>query len=144
MEGGTHEEGLRNALIREIKNYLKIIKRENEEKDLTIDDIREGLTGIISVKHSDPQYEGQTKTRLANIEIRKVVLELVSKYFSQYLLEKPEIAQIIITKILLAKQARLAADKVRKITRKEPSQRFSTLPGKLADCASKDVTKREL
>jgi DNA gyrase subunit B len=144
VEGGTHEEGLRLALIKTIKSIFQINKEFKEEKEISIDDIREGLVAIISVRHLDPQYEGQTKKKLGNIEVRKITQEIIFEKFNQFLLENPEISKKIIYKIILAKQARIAAKKAREITRKSVISTFSTLPGKLADCASKDFNKRQL
>jgi DNA gyrase subunit B len=144
QEGGTHEEGFRLALTRIINTYGKNAKilKENEES-LTSDDVREGLTAVISVKHTDPQYEGQTKTKLGNSEVRGLVNKIFSEQLERYLLENPNEARIIMDKCILASRARIAAKKARELTRKN-ALTFTSLPGKLADCSSKDATKSEV
>ena len=144
-EGGTHEEGFRLALNRVINKYA----RENgflKEKDdnLTSDDCREGITAVISVKHPDPQYEGQTKTKLGNTEVRKIVSDIFGTQLERFLLENPDEANIIIEKASLASQARMAAKKARELTRRKNVLEISSLPGKLADCSSKDATISEI
>ena len=144
-EGGTHEEGFRLALNRVINKYA----RENgflKEKDdnLTSDDCREGITAVISVKHPDPQYEGQTKTKLGNTEVRKIVSDIFGTQLERFLLENPDEAKIIIEKASLASQARMAAKKARELTRRKNVLEISSLPGKLADCSSKDATISEI
>ncbi|NLI63071.1 MAG: DNA topoisomerase (ATP-hydrolyzing) subunit B [Methanosarcinaceae archaeon] len=143
-EGGTHLVGFRSALTRASNDY---IKRNNLEKDgsgLTGDDIREGLTAIISVKLLEPQFEGQTKTKLGNSEVRGIVESIVSEGLGDFYEENPKIAQAIFEKALLAKKARLAAKKARELTRRKNALEVSTLPGKLADCSEKDPTLCEL
>ncbi len=145
IEGGTHEEGFRLALNRIINKYA----RDNgflKEKDdnLTSDDCKEGITAIISVKHPDPQYEGQTKTKLGNSEVRKVVSSIFGEQLERFLMENPDQAKIIIEKANLASQARLAAKKAREATRRKNGLEISSLPGKLKDCSSKDASICEI
>lgn len=138
-EGGTHEEGFRLSLTRVINNYAKdsgVLKKDEEA--LQGEDVREGLTGIISVKHPDPQYEGQTKTKLGNSEVRKIVSNIFADQLERYLLENPSDAKIIIEKAVVASKARLAAKKARELTRRKGALEISSLPGKLADCSSRD------
>lgn len=145
QEGGTHEEGFRLALTRIINNYAKnnnILKKEDES--LSGDDVREGLTAIISVKHPNPQYEGQTKTKLGNSEVRKITSNILSTSLETYMLEHPDVARIIVDKAILASQARLAAKKARELTRRKSGMEITSLPGKLADCSSKDPSESEL
>ena len=145
IEGGTHEEGFRMALTRIINNYAKnnnFIKKDDE--NLTGDDVREGLTAIISVKHPDPQYEGQTKTKLGNAEVRKIASNIISNSLEIFLLENPDTAKIIVEKALLASRARMAAKRAREMTRRKNVLEVSSLPGKLADCTSKDPTISEV
>lgn len=144
QEGGTHEEGFRLALTRVINKYAVQYKylKDADEK-LTADDVREGLTAVISVKHPDPQYEGQTKTKLGNSEIRPIVSKIFGDQLERHLLENPAEAKIIIEKCMLASRARLAAKKAREATRKT-ALGFTSLPGKLSDCSSRDATKCEV
>ena len=138
-EGGTHEEGFRLSLTRIINNYAKesgVLKKDEEA--LQGEDVREGLTGIISVKHPDPQYERQTKTKLGNSEVRKIVSNIFAEQLERYLLENPSDAKIIIDKAVVASKARLAAKKARELTRRKGALEISSLPGKLADCSSRD------
>ncbi|MCD7840807.1 MAG: DNA topoisomerase (ATP-hydrolyzing) subunit B [Erysipelotrichaceae bacterium] len=144
-EGGTHEEGFRMALTRVLNKYAKngnFIKKDDEA--LTGDDCREGLTAIISVKHPDPQYEGQTKTKLGNSEVRRITNKVVSDALEKFLLENPNTAQIIINKAILASHARLAAKKARETTRRKSALDSINLPGKLADCQSRDPSECEV
>ena len=144
QEGGTHEEGFRLALTKVINNYAKTNRFvKDSDESLTSDDVREGLTAIISVKHPDPQYEGQTKTKLGNSEVRGIVNKIFSEQLERFLLENPDQAKIIIEKSLLAAKARIAAKKARELTRKSALS-ISTLPGKLADCSSRDATVSEI
>ena len=143
-DGGTHEEGVRRALTRIINNYARknnILKEKDES--LTGDDIKEGLTMIISCKHPNPQFEGQTKGRLGNSEVRKLADSVFSKGFDRFLMENPTDAKIIIDKALLASRARNAAKKAREIERKGDLQRINTF-GKLSDCKSKDPLETEI
>ncbi|HEL1736987.1 TPA: DNA topoisomerase (ATP-hydrolyzing) subunit B [Streptococcus suis] len=144
-EGGTHEQGFRTALTRVINDYAKKNKilKENED-NLTGEDVREGLTAVISVKHPGPQFEGQTKTKLGNSEVVKITNRLFSDAFAEFLLENPQIARRIVEKGILASKARIAAKRAREVTRKKSGLEISNLPGKLADCSSNDTTKTEL
>lgn len=144
-EGGTHEQGFRTALTRVINDYAKKNKilKENED-NLTGEDVREGLTAVISVKHPGPQFEGQTKTKLGNSEVVKITNRLFSDAFGEFLLENPQIARRIVEKGILASKARIAAKRAREVTRKKSGLEISNLPGKLADCSSNDATKTEL
>lgn len=144
-EGGTHEEGFRNALTRIINNYAKdknLMKKD--EESLQGEDVREGITAIISVKHPDPQYEGQTKTKLGNSEVRKIVSNVFSEQLERFLLENPTTAKIIVEKAVIASKARQAAKKARELTRRKGALEISSLPGKLADCSSRDPKASEI
>ena len=144
-EGGTHEDGVKRALTRIINNYAKNNKilKENDDS-LTGDDVREGLTMIISCKHPDPQFEGQTKTKLGNSEVRKIADDVFSKGFERFLLENPNEAKTIVEKSLTAAQARVAAKKAREITRRKGDLEITNFPGKLTDCKSKDSSESEI
>ncbi len=144
-EGGTHEEGFRLALTRVINAYAKnnnLIKKPEEA--LSGDDVREGLTAIISVKHPDPQYEGQTKTKLGNAEVRKIASTIISTCLETFLLENPDTAKTIVEKGIIASRARIAAKKAREMTRRKTGMEITSLPGKLADCSSRDASKSEI
>ncbi len=144
-EGGTHEEGFRLALTRVINNYAKnkgFLKKD--EESLSGDDCREGLTAIISVKHPDPQYEGQTKTKLGNAEVRKIASNIISEALDKFLLENPNTASIIVNKAIVASRARMAAKRAREMTRRKTALDSTSLPGKLADCSSKDPSECEV
>ena len=144
-EGGTHEEGFRNALRQVINDYAKSHKYLKDNDDpLTNDDVKEGITAIVSVKHPNPQYEGQTKTKLGNSEVRPIVYQLVKEKLNTFLMENPDEAKMIIEKTMLASRARLAAKKARELTRRKTVLEFSSLPGKLADCSSRDASKCEV
>ena len=144
-EGGTHEEGVRRALTRIINKYAQTNKFLKEKDDpLTGEDVREGLTMIVSCKHPNPQFEGQTKTKLGNSEVRSIADKIFSEQFERFLLENPNEAKMIMDKSLLAARARIAAKKAREITRKPAGLEISSLPGKLADCSSKDPKVSEL
>ncbi|HER1955875.1 TPA: DNA topoisomerase (ATP-hydrolyzing) subunit B [Streptococcus pyogenes] len=144
-EGGTHEQGFRSALTRVINDYAKKNKilKENED-NLTGEDVREGLTAVISVKHPNPQFEGQTKTKLGNSEVVKITNRLFSEAFQRFLLENPQVARKIVEKGILASKARIAAKRAREVTRKKSGLEISNLPGKLADCSSNDANQNEL
>ena len=144
-EGGTHESGMKTALTRVINDYARRQKlmKENEEK-LSGEDVREGLTAVISIKHPDPQFEGQTKTKLGNSEARTITDRLFSTHFDKFLMENPQVARKIVEKGILASKARLAAKRAREVTRKKSGLEISNLPGKLADCSSNDPTISEL
>ncbi|HAQ4782675.1 TPA: DNA topoisomerase (ATP-hydrolyzing) subunit B [Enterococcus faecium] len=144
-EGGTHESGLKTALTRVINDYARKQKLMKENDDnLTGEDVREGLTAVISIKHPDPQFEGQTKTKLGNSEVRTVTDRLFSEHFMKFLLENPSVGRQIVEKGLLASRARLAAKRAREVTRRKGALEISNLPGKLADCSSNDPEKCEL
>ena len=144
-EGGTHESGMKTALTRVINDYARRQKlmKENEEK-LSGEDVREGLTAVVSIKHPDPQFEGQTKTKLGNSEARTITDRLFSTHFDKFLMENPQVARKIVEKGILASKARLAAKRAREVTRKKSGLEISNLPGKLADCSSNDPTISEL
>lgn len=144
-EGGTHEEGFRLALTRVINNYAKnnnFLKKDDES--LSGDDCREGLTAIISVKHPDPQYEGQTKTKLGNSEVRKIASSIISEALDKFLLENPDTAATIMNKAIVASRARMAAKRAREMTRRKTALDSIALPGKLADCSSKNPSECEV
>src|SRR5690625_569276 len=144
-EGGTHEVGFRTALTRVINDYAR---RSNlfkeDDPNLTGDDVREGMTAIVSVKHTDPQFEGQTKTKLGNSDVRSVTDSIFSEAFSKYLFENPTIGKAIVEKGVMASRARMAARQARELTRRKSALEVSNLPGKLADCSSKDAEISEL
>ena len=143
-EGGTHLTGFQTALTRSINNYIKSIPKYKNEKSLSGNDVKEGLAAVISVKVSDPQFEGQTKTKLGNSEVRGIVESVVNECLAEFMEENPTIARLIVDKAVIASQAREAARKAREnIQRKGALEGFS-LPGKLADCGSKDPEKCEL
>ncbi len=142
-EGGTHEEGLTLAVTRILNNYAHKAKLVKDEEKFTKEDCIEGLTAIVSVKHPNPQYEGQTKTKLGNSEVRKIVNAIVSEGLDQYLMENPAEGKAVVEKIQLASKARDAARVAREKIRKSALE-ITTLPGKLADCSSKDPEICEL
>ena len=144
VEGGTHLSGFKNALTRVFNDYAKKFGYIKEsDKNLSGDDIREGLTAVISVKLPDPQFEGQTKTKLGNSEVRGIVDGVFGDKITTFLEENPAIGKMILDKALLASRAREAARKARELTRKSVLERTS-LPGKLADCSSKDPDECEV
>lgn len=144
-EGGTHESGFKTALTRVINDYARKQKLMKENDDnLTGEDVREGLTAVISIKHPDPQFEGQTKTKLGNSEVRTVTDRLFSEHFSKFLFENPNVGRQIVEKGMLASKARLAAKRAREVTRRKGALEISSLPGKLADCSSREPEKCEL
>ncbi|UUX33068.1 DNA topoisomerase (ATP-hydrolyzing) subunit B [Fundicoccus culcitae] len=144
-EGGTHEFGFKSALTRVINDYARKMNliKENEE-NLSGEDVREGLTIVISVKHPNPQFEGQTKTKLGNSEVRGITDRIFSTHLEAFLMENPKTARIIVDKGILASKARLAAKRAREMTRKKSGLEIANLPGKLADCSSKDPEQCEL
>jgi len=144
-EGGTHEAGFKTALTRVINDYAHKsgVLKENDD-NLSGEDVREGLTAVVSVKHPDPQFEGQTKTKLGNSDARSVTDRTFSDHFTKYLMEHPTEARLIIDKAMLASKARLAAKRAREVTRKKSGLEISNLPGKLADNSSKDPEISEL
>ena len=144
-EGGMHETGFRDAMRRVVNNYAREYKFLKEgEDDLTYDDITEGLTCVISVKHPNPQFEGQTKTKLGNSEVRRIVSQIVGDQLNRFFLEDPKLARTIMEKIIGAANARLAARKAREEARRKGGLDLTTLPGKLADCSSKNPEECEL
>jgi DNA gyrase subunit B len=144
-EGGTHESGFKTALTRVINDYARKhnIFKENDP-NLSGEDVREGITAIVSIKHPDPQFEGQTKTKLGNSEVRAITDTVFASTFDKFLLENPNVARKIVDKGLMASRARLAAKKARELTRRKSALEVSSLPGKLADCSSKDPSESEL
>ena len=145
VEGGTHEDGVRLALSRVINNYAKnnnIIK--SKEDALTADDVKEGLAMIVSCKHPDPQFEGQTKTKLGNAEVRKIASSVFGEKLEKFLLENPAEAKIIVEKSMMASRARMAAKKAREMTRRKGGLEITNKWGKLTDCKSNDPTVSEI
>jgi DNA gyrase subunit B len=145
IEGGTHLSGFRSGLTRSVNEYIK--KNENfKNKNLKLsgEDIREGLTAIISIKIPNPQFEGQTKTKLGNSDIDGIIQSIVGDYIFVFLEENPAIANLILDKAIRALEAREAARKAREITRKKTNFDYISLPGKLSDCSEKDPAKTEL
>ncbi|ARF68391.1 DNA gyrase subunit B [Paenibacillus larvae subsp. larvae] len=144
-EGGTHESGFKSALTRVINDYARktnVLKDSNS--NLSGDDVREGIAAIISVKIPDPQFEGQTKTKLGNSEVRGIVESLLAEKLQEFLEENPSTAKRIMEKSMQAARAREAARKARELTRRKSALEVSSLPGKLADCSSKDAAISEL
>ncbi|MFI8625659.1 DNA topoisomerase (ATP-hydrolyzing) subunit B [Bacillus altitudinis] len=144
-EGGTHEAGFKTGLTRVINDYARkngVFK--DGDSNLSGEDVREGLTAIISIKHPDPQFEGQTKTKLGNSEARTITDSLFSEALEKFLLENPDAARKIVEKGVMAARARMAAKKARELTRRKSALEVSSLPGKLADCSSKDPSISEL
>ncbi|QKS73118.1 DNA topoisomerase (ATP-hydrolyzing) subunit B [Paenalkalicoccus suaedae] len=144
-EGGTHESGFKTGLTRVINDYARKnnLFKENDP-NLIGDDVREGLTAIISVKIPDPQFEGQTKTKLGNSEARTITDSLFSEHMAKFLAENPTVARQIVDKGLMASRARDAAKKARELTRRKSALEVSSLPGKLADCSSRDAKISEI
>ncbi|MBE1556529.1 DNA gyrase subunit B [Filibacter limicola] len=144
-EGGTHESGFKTALTRVINDYARKNGMLKEaDPNLSGDDVREGLTAIISIKHPNPQFEGQTKTKLGNSEVSTITNSLFSEGFQRFLLENPTTARQVIDKSLMAARARLAAKNAREFTRRKSALEVSSLPGKLSDCSSRDPAISEL
>ena len=144
-EGGTHEDGVKRALTRIINSYGKKNKfLKDNDAPLTGDDVREGLTMIISCKHPDPQFEGQTKTKLGNSEVRKIADDVFSKGFERFLLENPDEAKLIMEKAMTAARARVAAKKARELTRRKGDLDVINFGGKLVDCKDKDPSVCEI
>lgn len=145
QEGGTHEDGFRLALTRVINNYAKNNNLLKKDETLAGDDVREGLTAIISIKHPDPQYEGQTKTKLGNSEVRKIVSNILGEQLERFFMEHPDVAKVIVDKAIVASKARLAAKKARELTRRKSAlDGISSLPGKLSDCSSRNAEECEI
>jgi DNA gyrase subunit B len=144
-EGGTHETGFKSALTRVINDYArKNNQLKEKDESLTGDDVREGMTAVVSVKHPDPQFEGQTKTKLGNSDARLATDRMFSETFSRFMMENPTVARQIVEKGILAQRARLAAKRAREMTRKQSGLEISSLPGKLANNTSKDPAISEL
>ena len=143
-EGGTHEEGFRNSLTRILNTYGKNANIFKKDESLSGDDVREGLTAIVSCKISDPQFEGQTKTKLGNTEVRRIASQAMSDKFEAYLLENPATAKLIVEKSLLALRARIAAKKAREATRRKSPLDSLGFASKLSDCRTKDPTLAEM
>ncbi len=144
-EGGYHEDGFRMALTRCINAYAKNNNMIKKDESLSQEDVKEGLVAIISVKHPDPQYEGQTKTKLGNSEVRKIVSNIAGEQINRFFLENPDIAKAIVEKAEIASKARIAAKKARELTRRKSAlDGISSLPGKLTDCSSKDASECEI
>ncbi|ACI19149.1 DNA topoisomerase (ATP-hydrolyzing) subunit B [Dictyoglomus thermophilum] len=144
IEGGTHVTGFRTALTRVVNNFARSWGLWKENESLSGDDVREGLTAIVSVKVPDPQFEGQTKTKLGNTEVRKFVEKVVEEELTEYFSKNPDTGKLIITKIIEAYRARQAARKARELVRRKSLLESTLLPGKLADCSEKDPAKCEL
>lgn len=142
-EGGTHEEGFRSSLTRVLNNYAKQNNLLKDESFLG-EDVREGLTAVVSIKHTNPQFEGQTKTKLGNSDARQAVNEVFTQEFRRFLMENPKEARSIVEKGLMASRARTAAKKARELTRKKGGFESTSLPGKLADASSKDPAISEI
>ena len=144
-EGGTHLVGFRNALTKTFNDYARENKLlKDSDLNLTGDDIREGLTAIISIKIEDPQFEGQTKQKLGNSEARGAVEGIVGEQLTYYLEQNPQIAKLVLEKSILAQRAREAARKARDLTRRKTALEGTSLPGKLADCSDKDPKNCEI
>ena len=144
-EGGTHEDGVRRALTRVLNKYaLQTGLLKGNDEPLTGEDVREGITMIISCRHPNPQFEGQTKTKLGNAEVRAIADRIFSEAFERFLLENPAEAKAIVEKATTATRARIAAKRARELTRRKNVLEVSSLPGKLADCSSKDASICEL
>ena len=144
-EGGTHEEGVRLALTRVLNKYATSNGFLKEKDDnLLFDDVKEGITLIISCKHPNPQFEGQTKTKLGNIEVRQIASKIFGDQFESFLMENPQEARIIVEKSMTASRARVAAKKARELTRRKGDLEITNFYGKLTDCKSKDPTESEI
>lgn len=144
-EGGFHEDGFRLALTREINKYAKENNLLKKDESLSQDDVKEGLVAIVSIKHPNPQYEGQTKTKLGNSEMRKITSGIVGNALQRFMLENPTDAKAIVDKGILANKARVAAKKARETTRRKSAlDGITSLPGKLTDCSSRDASECEI
>lgn len=145
MDGGTHLAGFRAGLTKTVNDYgRKFNLLKESEKNLSGDDVREGLTAVISIKLEDPQFEGQTKTKLGNSEARNAVESVMSEYLTYFLEENPNVGRLVIEKCLLASRAREAAKKARELVRRKTALENGRLPGKLADCSEKDPALCEI
>ena len=144
-EGGTHEDGVKNSLTRILNNYARTNKliKENDE-GFSGEDVREGITMIVSAKVSEPQFEGQTKTKLGNSEVRKIAANIFGRELERFLLENPDEARLIVEKSINATRARLAAKRARELTRRKGGLEITNFWGKLTDCSSKDATISEM
>ncbi|AKX33671.1 DNA gyrase subunit B [Spiroplasma litorale] len=142
-EGGSHEDGFKNALLKSIHLYVDNLKQNNGNKYIW-EDVKEGIVAVVSIRHKDPLYEGQTKTKLSNNDAKDSVYNAVLESFEEYLLKNPEDANNILSKITLSQKARKAAQKAREDTKRKSSINNFSLPGKLADCESKSVEESEL
>lgn len=144
-EGGTHEEGFRSALTSVVNKYAKDRKLlKDKDPNLTGDDIREGLAAVISVKVSEPQFEGQTKTKLGNTEVKSFVQKVCNEQLTHWFEANPTDAKVVVNKAVSSAQARIAARKARELVRRKSATDIGGLPGKLADCRSTDPRKSEL
>ncbi len=143
-EGGTHETGFKTALTKVINDYAKKYKFLKDDEKLSGEDAREGLTAVISVKLEEPQFEGQTKTKLGNSEMRNLVDGMINEKLADFFEENPAIGKIIIEKSLMASRAREAARKAREATRRKSPLENNSMPGKLTDCHEKDASKTEI
>ena len=144
-EGGTHEEGVRLALTRILNKYATTNNFLKEKDDsLLFDDVKEGITLIVSCKHPNPQFEGQTKTKLGNIEVRQIASKIFGEGFERFLMENPQEAKIIVEKSMTASRARVAAKKARELTRRKGDLEITNFYGKLTDCKSKDPSESEI
>ena len=144
-EGGTHEDGVRLALTRILNKYARSINALKEKDDnLLADDVKEGITMIISCKHPDPQFEGQTKTKLGNIEVRQIASKIFGEGFERFLMENPNQARVIVQKAITASHARVAAKRARETTRRKGDLEITNFFGKLTDCKSKDPSNSEI
>lgn len=144
IEGGTHEEGFRTSLTRVINRYGRANNLFKRDESFNGEDVREGLTAIISCRHPNPQFEGQTKTKLGNTEVRQITSQILSEGLEQYLMENPSSAKTIIEKAILASRARVAAKKAREATRRKGPLDSLGFASKLADCRSKDPSRSEI
>ncbi|QHX36256.1 DNA topoisomerase (ATP-hydrolyzing) subunit B [Spiroplasma sp. BIUS-1] len=142
-EGGSHEEGFKSSLLKSINSYVNDLKNFKGNK-FTWDDLKEGIVSVISIKHRDPLYEGQTKAKLSNNDAKEAVSEVLSEAFKEFLLKNPNDAKKIIEKVLVSQKARKAAQRAREDTRRKSAIDNFSLPGKLADCESKDIEECEL
>ncbi len=147
FEGGTHLSGFRAALTRTVNQYASskgLLKNGKTQMNVSGDDLREGLTAVLSVRMLSPQFDSQTKSRLGNLDIKGIVEQLINEKLSSYLEENPQSAKWIINKAVDASRAREAARKARELTRRKSALESSSLPGKLADCQEKDPAASEL
>ena len=144
-EGGTHEDGVRLALTRILNKYArKINALKEKDESLQADDVREGITMIVSCKHPNPQFEGQTKTKLGNIEVRQIASKIFGEGFERFLMENPNEARVIVDKAITASRARVAAKRARETTRRKGDLDIINFGGKLVDCKDKDPSKCEI